>query len=364
MSKSIVSVTDDGEVVRVSAPGYNNQFRRSDGFSMRWGDTLDQDPKCAPGPELLDIEIATACHGPFGTPCGFCYKGNTGAGEIMPLGKIKAILSSLPPTVMQIAYGIGDMGDHLWPIFEATRARGIVPNVTISGAGVGAKEAAKLVELCGSVAVSRYGDGNLCFDTVSLLTSHGLKQVNIHQIVSENTIGDCEELIESAVTDPRLQNLHAIIFLMLKPHKRGTALSPLKDMPRYRRLIDRGLELGVNIGFDSCSAPSFKTAVTGRPDAVQLRKSCEACESGIFSLYMDVKGHAYPCSFSPGTPGWEQGIDVTATKDFIAEVWNHPKLLNWKKRLLTSSSACTQCPMSKECRSCLLYPIEMCNKVR
>lgn len=359
-----VTIEDDGDVVQVSAPGYHNRFRRSDGFSLRWGDTPEQDPKCAPGPELLDIEIATACHGPFGTPCGFCYKGNTTTGTVTPLHQIQAILAKLPPTVMQIAFGIGDMGDHLWPIFEATRARGIVPNVTISGAGVGKREAERLAALCGSVAVSRYGDGELCFNTVARLSAAGLRQVNIHQIVSANTIADCESLIEATATDERLKGLYAIIFLMLKPHKRGTSLQPLTDMPRYRRLIDRGLELGVNIGFDSCSAPSFKTAVEGRPDAAALRRSCEACESGIFSLYMDVNGHAYPCSFSPGTPGWETGIDVNSATDFIAEVWNHPRLLEWKKRLWKSSSACTHCPMSKECRSCLLYPVEMCNKTR
>jgi radical SAM protein with 4Fe4S-binding SPASM domain len=341
----VIRVTLSPAGRRVSAPGYNAIFVKETGLLARWGATEEEDPLRAPSPELFDIEIGTDCDGPSGIPCRHCYKSNVRQGEQMPLERFQAILDRIPPTVNQIAFGVGNLGDYVWPIFEATRARHIVPNVTISGSRLTPEVASRLAKTCGAVAVSRYGDGNRCYDSVAMLVEAGVHQVTIHQVVAEQTMEACHKALRDAETDPRLTGLHAITFLMLKPRGRGISMTPMTDLTRYRDLVQAGLAQGT-VGFDSCSAGSVKAALVGEPQGARISEDVEACESGLFSLYIDVKGHAYPCSFTPKTPGWEAGIDVLASDNFLRDVWHHPRLLAWVDRL------------QGNCRRCPLYDIE------
>lgn len=64
----------------------NFNFNKVTGSMQRWGRTLEEDPKYAPFPEILDIEITEICNGPANKLCSFCSpagtKVNTPNGDI------------------------------------------------------------------------------------------------------------------------------------------------------------------------------------------------------------------------------------------------------------------------------------------
>lgn len=362
----------DNRIKKFSIDGpepYNMVFDPRDGLLMRWGKTLDDDPSMCPiGPEIADIEISTVCNGigksmDTRQPCSWCYKSNTGEGENMSLATFQSILARFPPTLTQIAFGIGDIEGNpdLWAIMQHCRDKGVVPNLTTNGMGVDARVANRLAKLCGAVAVSHYGIDDVCFNAVDQLVEQGLKQVNLHKLLSAQSYDSCFRLIDrvsraSPDHDPRLGGVKAIVFLLLKPKGDRNRLSPLTDMSKYRALLDYAQRMGVSVGMDSCSAPMALQTLPG--ECVQ---SVEPCESGLFSIYLNVKGEVFPCSFTEGTPGWETGIDMAGVSDFTSDVWYHPRIATWRQGLLGSSGGCGSCEKQVHCRSCPIYDITICN---
>ena len=75
-------------------------------------------------------------------------------------------------------------------------------------------------------------------------------------------------------------------------------------------------------------------------------RDTDRCESGLFSLYIDVEGKAWPCSFSQDGHRVEP-VDVLAVEDFNRDVWEGPELALWRARLCAN------------CRSCPLYDIDV-----
>lgn len=349
---------------------YHLRFNSETGFMARWGKSLDADPEICPvGPEIADIEISTVCNGigkdmASRKPCTFCYKSNTGCGENMSLATFKTVFSKFPKVLTQIAFGIGDIDGNpdLFAIMEHCRTNGVIPNITTNGMGVDDAMAHRLAGVCGAVAVSHYGNDDLCFGTVDALTRCGLAQCNIHKLVAQETLASCHTLIDKAATDPRLERLKAIVFLMMKPKGDRNTLTSVTDLEEYRKLFKHAQEKGVAIGMDSCSAPvALKTIPLDNPMTLM---TLEPCESGLFSIYVDVKGALLPCSFSDATPGWETGIDLLDPnlKDFTSEVWHGARLTAWRERLIKSSAGCTTCPAQKHCRNCPIYPITPCKE--
>lgn len=346
----------------ISTPEYNMVFDNINGTMLRWGKTYDDDPDMCPiGPEILDIEISTICNGIGLTkekakPCSWCYKSNTGCGKNMSLDTFKKVLSVFPDNLTQIAFGIGDIDANpdLISIFQHCRLNNIVPNITVNGMGIDDKWASLLSSNCGAVAVSHYGLDDICFNTVEKLKNAGLKQVNIHKLLSEQTYDECIELVEKASTDKRLSGLRAIVFLALKPKGERNKLTMLKDESRYFSILKRARDLGVGVGMDSCSAPS---ALKAFPEAAQY---IEPCESGLFSFYVNVEGKAFPCSFSEGVGEWSEGIDLTDNNISIKDVWYNPLLEKWRNNLLNGSNVCSSCSSQKQCRPCPIYKVVAC----
>jgi hypothetical protein len=98
--------------------------------------------------------------------------------------------------------------------------------------------------------------------------------------------------------------------------------------------------MNVSIGFDSCAFPRFAAAVKDVPHHEKLLAMAEGCESfGRFSLYVNVDGRCFPCSFCEGEPGWEQGFDV-GTADFVPEVWNSREFGAGREKLLQNGCTC------------------------
>lgn len=351
----------------IKSPIYNLIFDTDTGFMARWGKTKEEDPEMCPwGPEIADIEISTVCNGigksmETRVPCSWCYKSNTGVGENMSLDTFKNVFAKLNQagTLTQIAFGIGDIdanGD-LWAIMRHCREHNVVPNITVNGMGIDKIEAGQLANHCGAVAVSHYGIDDTCFDAIQNLSDAGLKQVNIHKLLSKQTYKDCFRLIDAVKSDPRASGLKAIVFLLLKPKGDRNSLDSIVSMDDYKKLMDYAVEKGVAVGMDSCSAPMVLKTMPA-----EVIPSIEPCESTLFSIYVNVKGEMFPCSFTEGTPGWEVGVplDSPLKPDDAHATWYHGRIVEWRRGLLASSKGCSGCETQKYCRSCPVYDVTIC----
>lgn len=363
MNKYIISEVKDKRYF--VSKNYNSVFNKKTGFLARWGNTLEDDPDYSVfGPEILDIEISA---GKCSQKCKFCYKSN-GAGETrnMTLDQFKLISKSFPKTLTQIAFGITDITENpdFWDIMSYTRSIGVIPNYTTNGYGVTEEVAKKTSELCGAVAVSLY-DKDMCFNAIEKFTKAGMTQVNIHFMLCEETIKEAINLVFYDVQDDdRLKDLNAVVFLQYKPHGRGIGkFTPIQDVNRFRDLIDIARLNNIGIGFDSCTAPLYFKAIENLPEYKQLSQYAEPCESGLFSYYLNVEGKYFPCSFTEGEKGWEEGIDGNNSdpKHFIQNIWFNPRMVEWRNNLIKSSAGC-DCKSSNICRNCPVFNITSCKK--
>ena len=327
----------------VRTPDYNYNFEYATGKFARWGKTREEDPDFSPlGPEIIDLEASSICH----RQCPFCYKSNTSEGKNMSFETFKIIFDKLPKTVTQIAFGIGslDANPDLWKIMQYCRDNFVVPNITINGQNIKTEEFSNLAKYCGAVSVSRYNDEE-CFNSVKELTDRGMKQVNIHQLISREHFHSCFTLIKKIKRDSRLKKLNAVVFLLLKPKGKRNKLHQVDSIRMYRQLINFALKSKVSIGFDSCSAPSFLQTIREHKDYEKFKQCADPCESTCFSGYINVEGRFFPCSFTEDQPEYK-GLDLLQVRDFMKEVWNGEETLKFRNRLLTNKdcNGCRNCP--------------------
>jgi radical SAM protein with 4Fe4S-binding SPASM domain len=364
---------DTRKVIHATAPGgyvYNSILNKVTGQFARWGDTMEQDPTHAPGPEILDLEISYGGH--CAGNCAFCYKENGGDQPVknMTLAEFQTILGKMPPTLGQIAFGIMNISTNpdFFPMMEYAKANGVAPNYTCHGFDVTEEVAKRTAQLCGAVAVSVY-DPEKSFNAIKMFTDAGMKQVNIHFMLAEETFDRAFWLIDQARTDTRLSGLNAIVFLAYKPKGRNAGhFHTIKDSAKYAKLLDyakadpeKGLK-NVNWGCDSCSAPAIlKTLEAYDPERLKsLQMVIEPCEATCFSSYINADGEFFPCSFTEGQPKWEEGLNVLECGEFIGDIWNHPRVLEFRDALRGTTRGCATCPSQSLCRTCPVYPITGC----
>lgn len=327
----------------VSSENYNYMFNKKSGLFHRWGAEPKDDPDYSPfGCEIADIEIGTSCS----QGCKFCYKSNTPVGKNMSYETFVKIFNKLPKTLTQIAFGIGDIDGNpdLWKIMRHCREHGIIPNITINGFRMNQNPEydGRLAEICGAVAVSLY-DYDICYNEVQALGKLGMKQVNIHCLLSEETFGKCMQVAEDSLRNSRLKkNLNAIVYLWLKPKGRGKVLHQVSKQ-NYERLLKYLTKNNIRFGFDSCSAPH---AMKYLPD---FKECIEPCESTLFSVYINVDGKAFPCSFSEG--GEFEGIDMLEVESFD-DVWFSGEFQRFRHKLIENKDA-------NGCRMCPVYNLEL-----
>ena len=326
----------------LTSPDFHYLFNKETGFSAVWGAKTEDDPEWCPfGPLIADIEITTSCKGPGGKLCSFCYKSNNPDGEYMTLDTFKKVFDKLPDTLQQIAFGVDaqcESNPDVLEIMAHCRDNGVIPNVTV--ADITDTTAECLSELCGAVAVSRYKDKNYCYDSVKKLTDRGMDQVNIHMMISEETYTQAlETIVDIACKEPRLRGLNAIVFLSLKKKGRGDGFTPLSQ-ERFKVIVDFCLKHKIGFGFDSCSAHKFLDSIKAHTDCEGLKMVTEPCESTLFSLYLDVNGDLYPCSFCEGIDGWEFGVSVLDCEDFIDDIWINPRVRKFRDQLLWNDRNC------------------------
>jgi MoaA/NifB/PqqE/SkfB family radical SAM enzyme len=341
----------------VRSSDYNSNFNKVNGQFVRWGKTRadEDDPEYAPSPEIMDIELSTICHGITGRgPCKHCYKSNTGKGVNMSLETFKIVFEKITQShiLQQMAAGIGDIDGNpeLFDILEYAREHGVIPNITINGDRLTDEAADHFARVLGAIAVSHYSD-DICFNAVQKLTDRGMTQVNIHQMVSEETWDDCMHVIDAMQVDPRLANMNAVVFLSLKQKGRGTEFHPI-DVTKYQELVRKCLDANIRFGFDSCSASKFMQSVQNHPQFHEFGEMADSCESLLGSIYVNVAGEVFPCSFTEGTEGWETGISLLDVTDFSSEVWYNLRVIAWREHLLET----TKCDPN-HCRTCPIYHV-------
>jgi len=346
----------------ITSPDYNLIFDKKNGFTARWGRTEDDDPQYSPfGPEILDLEISSAAendtsannplhivtnHGCHGLGCRqFCYKKNRPNKSVhMSLDTFKNIMERMPKSLCSIAFGVlSPIEQHpqVWDIFEECRKRDVVPCVTINQE-VSGEVAGALSHFCGAVAVSvNEYNKEQSYDTINKLTHvFGMDQINIHIVLSNDSVNFIKKVVDNIKSDERLSKLNAMVMLSFKDKANTGCMSPISSS-YYRKVIDYCMEAGINFGFDSCSAKAYLKAIEDHPDRKRLETYVEPCESMMFSAYIDVNAKLYACSFLENRGMWLDGIDVLEYNDFM-KIWNSPKVNEWRKTLLKTGRGCPE----------------------
>lgn len=350
-------------VKKFHKPDYNYSFDMVSGAHYRWGKTVKDDPSWCPyGPEILDIEIASGhCNG----ACPWCYKGNSISkyNEYMPFDLYTKVFSKLNlETLTQIAFGITSISANpdMWKIMEFTRSNGIIPNYTTNGIQTTDRIADLTKELCGAVAVSVYPHTKkVAYEAIRKYLDHGVGQVNMHFMLSEETLPFLYEVLEDIKNKhPLIDGMNAIVLLQYKD-KNPNAHFHSPSFLKFKEVVDYCYNEKINFGFDSCSSAMFMKSVASYPDAERLISMVDNCESSLMSFYIDYKGLAYPCSFLQGIGEWEKGINVATCSSFMDDVWFNPRVVAYREKLLSSSKGCS-CKFSNVCRSCFVYDINKC----
>ena len=344
-----VRIVENENAKLLRSEGYNYNFLKSDGFFERWGIKLEDDPCYSPvGPEIADIEISTICN----NGCDYCYKSNTCKGDNMSLDIFKKVIKKINQNnqLTQVAFGLGATAEEnpeLWDMCKILRNEGIIPNGTV--ANISDITAEKIASLFGACAVSFHGDKDTCYNSVKRLVDKGLKQVNIHQVIHENNLEETKEILKDIKNDPRLKDLRAIVLLALKPKGRGDKFVPITSHWKYKEIINYAFDNNINVGFDSCGCINFLNTTKEHKDFKYFETLAEGCESTAFSIYVDVFGKTYPCSFSPNMEEWGDGMDIINKEDFLTDVWFSEKFNVFRKKLLETQSnncfSCRECPL-------------------
>jgi hypothetical protein len=265
-----VIVSDNGDrAVKAKDGSFHMMFRKSDGFTAKWGRMVEDDPTHCPwGNEIADIEITTSCSGIRDkdgnrAPCAFCYKSNQPNGSYMSFDTFKVVFDKMnqPKTMTQIAFGVDAecrTNPDMWRIMDYALENGVTPNVTV--ADIDQHTAENIVKRCGACAVSCYErNKNCCYDSIKLLTDEAKAQgrdsfkVNMHLLVSHETEKFVFEVLNDRLNDERLKNMGAIVLLSLKQKGRGKAFSKMDDEV-YRKVIFFLQDNHISYGSDSCGA--------------------------------------------------------------------------------------------------------------
>jgi len=338
---------DSDKTKVVISKDYNYIFNKTNGDFKRWGKNYEDDPTYSPiGGEILDIEVTTICRGINGVLCKFCYKSNTPNGKNMSFDTFKTIMDKMGKQLTQIAFGADSeatSNPELFKMADYCRSIGVVPNITV--ANVSDEIADKLANVMGAVAVSRYSDKNVCYNSIKKLTDRGMTQCNMHFMISEETYDSCMETLSDIKNDDRLSKLNAIVLLSLKKKGRGVGYNKLSS-EKYNNIVKYCMDNDIRFGMDSCGAKKFLDSVKDHPNYENFKIVCEPCESTAFSQYIDVDAKYFPCSFCEGADDWDEGIDVVKCDNFLKDIWYNDRVKKFRHKLTNN---CNNCHKAREC---------------
>lgn len=329
---------------------FNYIFNKKTGVHYQWGRTKEENPMRSPyGPVIADIEVVSMCKGPGEKLCPFCYKANTPKGHYMTFEEFKKIFHKLPRTLTQIAFGAdadASLNPDLFKMMNYCRNNTyneVIPNITV--ADISEETAVRLANTCGAVSVSWYGmhtKKDYCYDSIEKLSRNGLKQVNMHFMLSSETFPFIDELINDIKTDSRLKGLNAVVFLSLKQKGRGVKFQGCTKED-FKSVVERMMQNNIGFGFDSCSQPKFADSVKGHPQENKLVEMSEPCESFSQSLYVNEKGIISPCSFMENVSCFENfnllDGSINSSEEFVNKIWNKQSSIDFS----INANMCSSC---------------------
>ena len=314
------------------------------GMTLRWGKTLDENPKFAPVPELADISISNHCS----KRCSFCYRNSGPNEQFMKLEDYIRVLESMKHpkygNVFQIAIGGGEPLEHpdfLRFIFETCK-RGIIPNFTTNGLLLNPEICKKIKGNVGAVALSITSINDILTEKVFMLRNESIR-VNIHYVLSEENVDEATSIVLGKQTE-KLAGINAIIFLTYKPAGRGLDQYVIKageKLNRFIMAINEKNSCFPRIGFDACFVPMLIRYTSVQPEMV------DCCEGGYFSVYIDNEMNVSPCSFSGGRDSYN-----LKEYDFY-DIWLN-KFETFRQEHANHCKA-TTCRAYKLCRGCCPY---------
>lgn len=215
-------------LIQKHTPLYHFIGRTEDGVTFRWGKTIDDDPVCAPWPELADISISNHCS--FG--CDFCYRNSKPDNSFMSFKDYIHILDQLSHprwgSVFQVALGGGEPLEHpaFFDIIEETHARHIIANFTTNGQFLTPEVAKKLQGKIGAAAFSLQEFSHSHLSRTRYLTDQGIK-ANLHFILDSGSLDEAICFLKGQY-DQKLSNINAVVFLTYKHAGRASASKCLK----------------------------------------------------------------------------------------------------------------------------------------
>ena len=135
--------------------------------------------------------------------------------------------------------------------------------------------------------------------------------------------------------------------IILTNSKSANIKSNINNINTNNNTIDSILDSVFCTKCDKC-IEKFMKSIENHPYKERLTQCAEPCESTLYSLYIDVNGDFYPCSFATETDGWEKGLSVIDCEDFIKDIWQHEKTKKFREKVIN----CRDCN-----QSCSIYEI-------
>lgn len=333
---------------------HNGTLVRSNVFAN--GIETDIIPTKRTFPELVDVGIMGTCqaskHGiclAAGIDC-YQYAPNRHR-ENMKLENYLKILKQCTGRTFQIALGgAGDPNKHeeFEQILRATVEHRIVPNLTTSGFEISSEEISLIKKFCGAVAVSYYSRLDQYDNETNPMTISAIRELinagcttNIHYVLSKDSIKEAIKRIENGLFP---EGINAIVFLLYKPVGLADKNKMLSandiEYLNFLHILNKG-NFPYKIGLDSCQAPAINNFC---PHIAQ--DAIEFCDAARFSMYIDCRMKAYPCSFGHEHLKYEVDLDNISIKD----AWLSHQFELFRKY---QEYSCIGCKVS-ECRNCAL----------
>lgn len=312
-------------------------------------------------PELIDIGIMGGCSAGKAGLCRNagvdCYqRGMLSLEKDMSFNDYSAIIRQCNRKVFQIALGgAGDPNKHksFADILRITRENRIVPNYTTSGYDLTDREIELTKKYCGAVAVSYYSKLNKCGNEDNPSTITAIERfikagcvTNVHYVLSKKSIKEAIYRVKNNIFP---KGINAVVFLLYKPIGLASQEHVIDyGNPDYLKLLrlTTSVDSTWRYGFDTCQSPAIYEVASG-----VAQESIEFCEAARFSMYINSRCIAFPCSF-----GIENDIySVNLKQNTLKEAWESERFAKFRKQQI---KICTDCSVGM-CRSCGLG-LEMC----
>lgn len=151
------------------------------------------------------------------------------------------------------------------------------------------------------------------------------------------------------------KGINAVVFLLYKPV--GLASQDYVigyDDPDYLELLRLVTSIDCNwkYGFDTCQSPAIYKFAPG----VAI-ESIEFCEAARFSMYINSRCIAFPCSFGIG----DDTFSVNLKQHSLQEAWESESFAKFREK---QTKVCANCTTGI-CRSCgLELGLNLCGNIK